>query len=149
MVFLVEAPLNARSSGSKIRSKDGNGDPGMTRTCDPWFRKPMLYPAELRGLWPSTLLARSPARPLPASRTFGFRKPALSSRATRPAALRATQAAFQGDKVGAATDDRAAPEVKSAIQIYGMHPNPDPFRRCRTYRHLLLPHWRRIAKFCF
>jgi hypothetical protein len=24
-------------------------DPGMTRTCDPWFRKPMLYPAELRG----------------------------------------------------------------------------------------------------
>lgn len=26
------------------------GDPGMTRTCDPWFRKPLLYPAELRGL---------------------------------------------------------------------------------------------------
>ena len=25
------------------------GDPGKTRTCDPWFRKPMLYPAELRG----------------------------------------------------------------------------------------------------
>src|ERR1700716_1089233 len=27
-----------------------SGDPGKTRTCDPWFRKPMLYPAELRGL---------------------------------------------------------------------------------------------------
>src|SRR5690242_14247351 len=26
------------------------GDHGKTRTCDPWFRKPMLYPAELRGL---------------------------------------------------------------------------------------------------
>ncbi len=26
------------------------GDPGRTRTCDIRFRKPMLYPAELRGL---------------------------------------------------------------------------------------------------
>ena len=26
------------------------GVPGRTRTCDPRFRKPMLYPAELRGL---------------------------------------------------------------------------------------------------
>lgn len=26
----------------------GNGDPGMTRTCDLRFRKPSLYPAELR-----------------------------------------------------------------------------------------------------
>lgn len=25
-----------------------NGDPGMTRTCDLRFRKPPLYPAELR-----------------------------------------------------------------------------------------------------
>src|SRR5262249_47273131 len=24
-------------------------DPGMTRTCDLWFRKPSLYPAELQG----------------------------------------------------------------------------------------------------
>src|SRR3982074_1422876 len=30
------------------------GDPGMTRTCDLRFRKPSLYPAELRD--------RSPAR---------------------------------------------------------------------------------------
>src|SRR5437868_192142 len=28
--------------------KEG-GVPGRTRTCDPRFRKPMLYPAELRG----------------------------------------------------------------------------------------------------
>ena len=27
----------------------GNGVPDRTRTCDPRFRKPMLYPAELRG----------------------------------------------------------------------------------------------------
>src|SRR3954454_13751035 len=27
-----------------------SGVPGKTRTCDPRFRKPMLYPAELRGL---------------------------------------------------------------------------------------------------
>ena len=26
----------------------GNGDPGITRTCDLRFRKPSLYPAELR-----------------------------------------------------------------------------------------------------
>ena len=26
------------------------GAPGRTRTCDPRFRKPMLYPAELRAL---------------------------------------------------------------------------------------------------
>src|SRR3954454_15975624 len=33
-------------------SKTGgfSGVPGRTRTCDPRFRKPMLYPAELRGL---------------------------------------------------------------------------------------------------
>src|SRR4051812_27000961 len=28
-----------------------SGVPGKTRTCDPRFRKPMLYPAELRGLF--------------------------------------------------------------------------------------------------
>src|SRR5204863_345180 len=27
----------------------GRGVPDRTRTCDPRFRKPMLYPAELRG----------------------------------------------------------------------------------------------------
>ena len=26
------------------------GAPGRTRTCDPRFRKPVLYPAELRAL---------------------------------------------------------------------------------------------------
>jgi len=26
------------------------GAPGMIRTCDPRFRKPVLYPTELRGL---------------------------------------------------------------------------------------------------
>src|SRR3954462_6999485 len=31
---------------------DANGDPGMTRTCDLRFRKPSLYPAELRDREP-------------------------------------------------------------------------------------------------
>ena len=30
------------------RLAEKNGDPGMTRTCDLRFRKPPLYPAELR-----------------------------------------------------------------------------------------------------
>src|SRR3954462_8919863 len=32
---------------------DANGDPGMTRTCDLRFRKPSLYPAELRDREPA------------------------------------------------------------------------------------------------
>src|SRR3981189_3907499 len=31
----------------------GVGDPGMTRTCDLRFRKPSLYPAELRDRRPA------------------------------------------------------------------------------------------------
>src|SRR5579872_6624701 len=37
-----------------------NGDPGMTRTCDLRFRKPPLYPAELRDRsGPLTAAARN------------------------------------------------------------------------------------------
>src|SRR5579863_531049 len=32
----------------KSNEKKRDGDPGMTRTCDLRFRKPSLYPAELR-----------------------------------------------------------------------------------------------------
>jgi hypothetical protein len=31
-----------------IKTDSKTGDPGMTRTCDLRFRKPSLYPAELR-----------------------------------------------------------------------------------------------------
>ena len=31
--------------------RQGSGDPGVTRTPDLRFRKPLLYPAELRGRW--------------------------------------------------------------------------------------------------
>ena len=34
-------------------SNEMNGDPGMTRTCDLRFRKPSLYPAELRDREPA------------------------------------------------------------------------------------------------
>ena len=27
----------------------GNGAPDRIRTCDPWLRKPILYPTELRA----------------------------------------------------------------------------------------------------
>src|SRR5438105_10638164 len=39
-------PLLASKPQKEILGK--NGDPGMTRTCDLRFRKPPLYPAELR-----------------------------------------------------------------------------------------------------
>src|SRR5450631_2817039 len=35
-----------------ICNRLGVGDPGMTRTCDLRFRKPSLYPAELRDRTP-------------------------------------------------------------------------------------------------
>ena len=42
-----------------------DGDPGRIRTCDPRFRKPVLYPAELRshasGLMPARAACRQPA----------------------------------------------------------------------------------------
>src|SRR5260370_37546534 len=35
-----------------------SGDPGMTRTCDLRFRKPPLYPAELRDRRPAKVRGR-------------------------------------------------------------------------------------------
>src|SRR4051812_39185773 len=42
------APLSLPACGDKIKSPVSSGDPGKTRTCDLRFRKPLLYPAELR-----------------------------------------------------------------------------------------------------
>jgi hypothetical protein len=43
------------------------GAPGRSRTCDPRFRKPVLYPAELRAhvivFWGSRASIRAPLRP--------------------------------------------------------------------------------------
>jgi hypothetical protein len=50
---IVARFAKAKRHPSPCRTTRKNGDPGMTRTCDPWFRKPMLYPAELRGLEPA------------------------------------------------------------------------------------------------
>jgi hypothetical protein len=36
------------ATGFHPKPREENGDPGMTRTCDLRFRKPSLYPAELR-----------------------------------------------------------------------------------------------------
>jgi hypothetical protein len=33
---------------SRIMSFEDYGAPGMIRTCDLWFRRPTLYPTELR-----------------------------------------------------------------------------------------------------
>src|SRR6185437_8185607 len=47
----LNADRPRRQTGSHLRLEDrpGNGVPGVTRTPDPRFRKPLLYPAELRG----------------------------------------------------------------------------------------------------
>src|SRR3954447_10595945 len=37
----------------RLSRTEGSGDPGMTRTCDLRFRKPSLYPAELRDREPA------------------------------------------------------------------------------------------------
>src|SRR5580704_19460106 len=54
--------IRLRDSGNLLQFCSGIGvianindlepprDPGMIRTCDLWFRKPSLYPTELRGL---------------------------------------------------------------------------------------------------
>ena len=39
----------AGTDGAFCAPTDRNGDPGMIRTCDKRFRKPLLYPSELRG----------------------------------------------------------------------------------------------------
>ena len=40
-----------------------NGAPDRIRTCDPWFRKPILYPAELRARcsFPARIVTHCPA----------------------------------------------------------------------------------------
>ena len=45
--FCGETSVIVRTAADRLRLQ-GNGDPGMTRTCDLRFRKPPLYPAELR-----------------------------------------------------------------------------------------------------
>lgn len=34
---------------------EGDGAPGGIRTPDQWLRKPLLYPAELRARWPTSV----------------------------------------------------------------------------------------------
>jgi hypothetical protein len=56
----IAVPMRDRRPDSLGRAASSAlkfGDPGKTRTCDPWFRKPMLYPAELRGLFDFVFLA--------------------------------------------------------------------------------------------
>src|SRR5678815_5146908 len=56
------------------------GGPGRTRTCDLWFRKPLLYPAELRSL---------SASPRVAERSNQFASDVLNSRGSSVARNRA------------------------------------------------------------
>jgi hypothetical protein len=39
-----------------------DGAPGRSRTCDPRFRKPMLYPAELRAQTKTFHFTEKPVR---------------------------------------------------------------------------------------
>ena len=48
LVAVTRVPSSA-SSRRNSPDRDANGAPGRSRTCDPRFRKPMLYPAELRA----------------------------------------------------------------------------------------------------
>jgi hypothetical protein len=45
--FALGAGVNAKTSNKTIENFSGGG-PDRTRTCDLRFRKPLLYPAELR-----------------------------------------------------------------------------------------------------
>src|SRR5215471_12800509 len=44
-------PSTARLGGAliKVKAKSDDGAPDRIRTCDPWLRKPILYPTELRA----------------------------------------------------------------------------------------------------
>ncbi len=45
----------------KSRGKGNVGAPGGSRTHDPWLRKPILYPAELRAQ--ATIITKKPRFP--------------------------------------------------------------------------------------
>src|SRR5206468_10176909 len=53
----------ASSSQSLSRAINTTGAPDRIRTCDPWLRKPILYPTELRARERSILAIRTPRRP--------------------------------------------------------------------------------------
>lgn len=42
--------------GNALKTKEKSGAPCMIRTCGPRFRKPVLYPTELRGLRMSDII---------------------------------------------------------------------------------------------
>src|SRR5262249_39016734 len=67
--------LTARTA-ARVR----NGDPGMTRTCDLRFRKPPLYPAELRD--------RGPAHDTRVPQTGPYQSPAPIGRPVAPRKMR-------------------------------------------------------------
>src|SRR4051794_3221876 len=91
------------------------GDPGMTRTCDLRFRKPSLYPAELRDREPTRRVdcdsipereADRQSRESPAVRGFSATIPMLSrcvpavTATQTPATAAGRSERFRGDKCG-------------------------------------------------
>jgi hypothetical protein len=90
----VKSPPDIRS---QKRAKSEDGDPDRIRTCDLWFRKPSLYPTELRGLFRFGALAHAD-NPITSRLTdLRFRKPLLypAELRDRPAFLVASRAPRQ------------------------------------------------------
>ena len=47
---MATAAPAAQASCLQLNKRRGSGTPGKIRTCDLWFRRPTLYPTELRAL---------------------------------------------------------------------------------------------------
>ena len=52
-ISVMGASAKPQPTREGLRRRESAGDPGMTRTCDLRFRKPSLYPAELRDRGPA------------------------------------------------------------------------------------------------
>src|SRR5215469_11572926 len=86
-----------KKSTAISNSKNGVGDPGMTRTCDLRFRKPPLYPAELRDRALRRCMLHSRARAGPEASGASFLATHESARLSRSAWGRCEEAGSQHD----------------------------------------------------
>src|SRR5213075_3069958 len=91
-------------SFSVVVAHRATGAPDRIRTCDPWLRKPILYPTELRARERSILAIRTPRRPPHRS---GRAHHGIIFRLAAPAAMRLSPREYEGIRPAQLSDQVA------------------------------------------
>src|SRR5947207_15184451 len=101
-----------------VVARNTTGAPDRIRTCDPWLRKPILYPTELRAREHSILAIRTPKRPprrsVRARHGIIFRLAAPAADCLSPREYEGIRPAQLSDQIAKAAHHRGSAGVCSA-----------------------------------